>query len=387
MNTNTNRVITISILTSVVIILMFLYLFPAVYFAEEPSEKWWNALSIVVAISFGVIAISLTVLLRERESKSKVKELEQKINNLSKVNTENYTNTLNIISNILDIQNASEIQSKLVWQNVQKNISKIDNIGIIKSLTLRTWSTLAWKQGYLKVTRNLREKAFQLDNKNFRNRVMLCSILTQEEKPDITRIENILNNTDLSSDEITDTNIDHFYNIKGKFYKRIGRFIDASDCFKKAIERNIQTWPFNDYILTLLMRQDVKNSFIREEIDRIASIDNSKWLDDSVLNQKAFRLLVDSFLDKTKIDNFYNYLTPLKIAELANRYDNEYVKLEFFNFFSQIRTKYNDNDLNILYLTYYRMLGVYDKEADIELEKQEIQNEINKRIITAHNML
>lgn len=377
--------IIISIIISVVLIIIILYLFPSIYFAEDPPEKWWNALSIVVAINFSVIALSVTILLRERESKEKIKKIEQDLEKTSENVNEKYKNTINIISNILDVQNASEIQSRSIWNSVERNIDNIDDIDILKSLTLRTWSTLAWKQGFLDVSLKLREKAYNLDKDNFRNRVMLCSILTQEKKPDVTRIENILDNTNLKSDDITDENIDHYYNIKGNFYKKTGEFQKAAESFNKALNLNVQTWSFKGYIISLIMQEDIDNEFIKEELERIVNIPDTKWFDDTVLNQKVFRLFINAVIDKSERKKFYNYLTPLKISELLNKYNNEYVKLEMFNFYSQITKKYKDEKLNILYLTFYKLLGVYDEQADIELMKQPVKDKINQSIITAHN--
>lgn len=270
------KIISISVIISVILIVIILYCLHSLYFAEVPSGNWWTALSIIVAISFGVIAISITVLLREKDSKEKVASLEK---NLEKYYTDykkSYENVLTFISNILDVQNVSETEFYTIWERVKNNIDKINEIGILKSQTVRIWSEVAWKQGHLDITLDLREKAYQLDSKDFRNRVMLCSILTQAKKPDSTRIENILNNTDLKSDDIIDPDIDHFYNIKGMFYKKIGKFEEASESFKKALELNIQTWPFNEYIITLIMREEIDSLFIKSEIERIKRIPNSK---------------------------------------------------------------------------------------------------------------
>lgn len=57
--------------------------------------------------------------------------------------------------------------------------------------------------------------------------------------------------------------------------------------------------------------------------------------------------------------------------------------MEFFNFYSQITKKYNDKELNILYLTFYKLLGVYDDQADNKLQKQETLDEINRKIISS----
>jgi len=374
---NNFKIISISVIVSVILIILILYHLPSIYFAEAPSGNWWTALSIIVAISFGVIAISLTVLLKEKESTAKVESLENDI----KKCLADYKNVLSFISNILEVQNFSETKNRENWEKIEKNISETKNINILKSLPLRAWSTIAWKQGLLAVAIRLREKAYQLDSNNFRNRVMLCSILTQSKKPDITKIENILKNTDLESDDITDDDKDHFYNIKGMFYKKIGKFKEASESFKKILEFNIQTWPFDEYIITLIMREDIGNVFIKSEIERIKKIPNSKWLDDKVLYQKAFRLFTNGFINKSEIGKFYNYLTPLITSKLINEFDNEYEKMEFFHFYSQIAKKYNDMDLNILYLTFYKLLGEYDDQADIEIQKQEIIDEINKKII------
>lgn len=372
-----------SVIISVILIIIILYYWPSLYFAKVPSENWWTALSIIVAISFGVIVISVTLLLRVKESKEKIATLE---NNLEKYYTDykkSNENVLSFISGILDVQSVSETEIYTIWERVKNNIDKIIESGILKSQTVRLWSEIAWKQGHLDVTLDLREKAYQLDSKDFRNRVMLCRILTQAKKPDGTRIENILNNTDLKSDNIIDQDIDHFYNIKGMFYKKIGKFEEASKSFKKALELNIQTWPFNEYIITLIMREEIDSLFIKSEIERIKKIPNSKWLDETDLYQNVFRLFINGFINKSEIEKFNKCLTPLMISELIYKYNNEYVKMEFFNFYSQITKKYNDKDLNILYLTFYKLLGVYDDQADNELQKQETLDEINKKIISS----
>jgi len=369
------------------LMVIFLYYLPLLYFAEVPSENWWTALSIIVAIGFGVItlcilsiSLSVKVLFSEKDSKEKLASLEEDIKKYSTDKKKSHKDILSFISSILDVQNVSETEIYTIWERVNNNIDKINKIGILKSQTVRIWSEIAWKQGHLDIACSLREKAYQLDSKDFRNRVMLCSILTQDKKPDITRIENIFNNTDLKSDGIIDQDIDHFYNVKGMFYKKIGKFKEASESFKKALELNIQTWPFNEYIITLIMREDIDNEFIKNEIDRIKKIPNSKWLDETDLYQKVFRLFVNGFINKLEIDKFYNCLTPLMISKLTYRYDNQYVKEEFFNFYSQITKKYNEKELNILYLTFYKLLGVYDDQANNELQKPETLDEINKKI-------
>ena len=365
------KTISISVISSVITIIIILYIRPFSYFTVAPSEKWWTALSIIVAISFAVIAISITVLLRERESKERLASLEKKLKEDSTFNRESYENILGLISNLLEVQEVTETQSHEHWTKVQNNIKGINSFGLLTSFNLRTWSILAWKQGNINATRTLREKAYQLDSNDFRNRVMLCNILTQDKKPDKTKIENILNKIDLKSDNIVDEDKDHFYNIKGMYYKKIGQIKKASESFKNSLEFNIQTWPFYEYIITLIMREDITNTYIKKEIKKLESIPNSKWLDDKVLYQKAFRLFANCFINKSEINKFYNYLTPLTISKLVYEYNNQYDKMKFFNFYSHIIKKYNDKELNTLYLTFYKLLGVYDDQADNELQKQE----------------
>ena len=68
-------------------------------------------------------------------------------------------------------------------------------------------------------------------------------------------------------------------------------------------------------------------------------------------------------------------------------HNNEYVKIGFFNFYSQITKKYNNKELNMLYLTFYKLLGVYDDKAENELKKQETLDEINKKMIGYNDVL
>ena len=380
----TFKIISISVIISVILIVIISHFRPFLYFTEAPSENWWTALSIIVAICFGVIAISLTVLLREKESKEKVALLEKNLEEYHTDYKEKYGNVLNFISTILDVQNIAETGSDLIWKKIK---NKLGTINDIEPNTLRVWSMIAWKQGQITVAREFREKAYKLDTKDFRSRVMLCSILTQDKIPDNTRIENIFNSTDLTSENITDEDIDHFYSIQGTFYKKIGKFEKASEAFKKALKVNIQTWSFNEYILTLIMREDIDSKFIESEINRIKKIPNSKWLDDKVGYQKTFRLFANGFINESGIDKFFKHLTSWKISELVYRYNNEYVKMEFFNFYSQITKKYNNKELNILYLTFYKLLGVYDDKAENELKKQETLDEINKKMIGYNDVL
>lgn len=359
------KTISISVIISVIFIIIILYFLPSLNFAKNPSENWWTALSVLVALSIGVIGTSVTILFKEINSKIKVTRLEKILEKYTKA----YENVLGFISNILELQEVTEIQSKEHWERVENNIDKINDFGLLTSFNLRTWSILAWKQGHIDVTRRLREKAYQLDSNDFRNRVMLCNILTQEEKPDNTKIENILNNIDLKSDNIVDEDKDHFYNIEGMYYKKIGQIKKASESFKKSLELNIQTWPFYEYIITLLMREDITNKDIKIEIKKLEKMPNSKWLDDTVLYQKAFRLFVHGFLNKSEIEKFNKYLSPLTISKLIHKYNNDYDKIKFFNFYSHIIKKYNDEELNTLYLKFYELLGVYDDQADIELQK------------------
>jgi len=353
----------------IILIVIILYCQPYLYFAKDPSELWWTALSIVVALGIASIGLSATVLFEKRDSEKKIASLEK-----------NYEDVLNFVSTILDVQNIAETGSDQIWKNIT---NKLEAINGIEAKTLRVWSMIAWQQGQLDVTLDFREKAYQLDTEDLRSRVMLCSILTQDKMPDNTRIENIFNSTDLTSENITDEDIDHFYSIQGTFYKKIGKFEEASGAFKKALKVNIQTWSFNEYILTLIMREEITNEFIKNEIDRIKKIPNSKWLDDTVGYQKTFRLFANGFINESEIDKFYNHLTPWEISELVYIYNNEYVKMHFFNFYSQITKKYNDKELNILYLTFYKLLGVYDDQADNELQKQETLDEINKKMISS----
>jgi tetratricopeptide (TPR) repeat protein len=227
-------IISINVIVSVILIIIILYFLPSLYFVINPSELWWTALSINVAMSCVVIAISVAVLLKEKESKEKIVSLEKNLEKYKTKSINSYENALSFISNVLDVQNLSETSSVDNWDRIKININKMDDFGTSKSLPLRIWSTVAWKQGYLDIALLFREKAYLLDKNDFRNRVMLCSILIVKD-PDITRIENILNNTDLKSDNITDVDIDHFYNVKGTFNKKIGRFEEASESFKKAL--------------------------------------------------------------------------------------------------------------------------------------------------------
>ena len=370
----------ISVIISVIIVNFLPYLSPPSLVAVAPSALWWTALAIIATISLGVIGISVAVLSRENESKKEIASLKENLEKYSTENKKANNDFLNFISNTFEIQNVSETKNHDNWKSIDKYINSYSDSVFLNAQTLRAWSTVAWKHGYKTLALKLRETAYESNTKDFLSRVMLCSILTQDKKPDNARIENILNNTDLNSDNITNEDRDHFYNIRGAWYKKNGKFKEASESFEKAIEVNIQTWAINEYILTLIMQEEITNTFIKSEIDRIKRIPNSKWLDDTVLYQRAFRLFANGFINKSKIDVFYNYLTPLMISELVSKYNNEYFKLMFFNFYSQITKKYNDKELNILYLTFYKLLGVYDDQADIELQKQEIIDEINNKI-------
>jgi hypothetical protein len=161
------------------------------------------------------------------------------------------------------------------------------------------------------------------------------------------------------------------------YYKKIGQINKASECFKNSLEFDIQTWPFYEYIITLIMHEDINNTNIKSEIEKLERMQGSKWLDDTVLYQKPFRLFANCFINKSEIEKFNNYLTPYIISKLVHEYNNEYDKMKFFNFYSHISKKYDDKELNTLYLTFYKLLGVYDDQADIELQKQETLDEIN----------
>jgi tetratricopeptide (TPR) repeat protein len=374
-----NRFFTIilSVIFNILILVTVLWLLPFKYFTTNPDKEWWTALSIITTVSFGVIAVGVTVIIRERNQKGRIDSLENKI-----LESNNESKRINeIISGILQVQNAAENQSESIWDDLLTKIKELDFKGLISPLTLRTWSTVAWKQGHLKKAVLLREKAFEQDKNDFKSRVMLCSALTYEQSVDKTRIENILDNTDLKSDYISDENIDHYNNIRGAYHLRIGEFDKAQDCFSKSIEKNIQTWPFKGLIISMILDKSKTNEEIKTKIESFDK--NSKWYDDTIVNMKPFRLMVSAILDKSKSNVFYSYFTPKKIAEIVKAYDCEFVKSKFFNGYEIIKSKYADKDIELIYLTYYFFVGAFDSEAEKEIKKSTLVKKINKMIKNA----
>lgn len=205
---------------------------------------------------------------------------------------------------------------------------------------------------------------------------MLCNILTQAKKPDKSKIDFILNKIDFEDEFVNDEDKDHFYNIQGMYFIKMGRLKEASEVFKKSLKLNVQTWPFYEYIITLIMRKDISNAYIKKEIDILEKIPESKWLENTILFLKPFRLFIRCFLNKSEIKNFYNYLSPLIISKLTHQYNNNYDKLKFFHFYFKIMNKYDDKELNDLYLSFYMILGAYDDKADEKLKEYEALDKI-----------
>jgi tetratricopeptide (TPR) repeat protein len=279
------------------------------------------------------------------------------------------------------MQDASENESLSIWENLLLNIKSIKNTTIIKPITLRTWSRLAWKQGYLEIAIKLREKAYDLNKNDISSRAMLCSALIHEKNINKTKIENILNNTDLTKDEVTDDNIIHILNIKGKYLTKIKKYKEAVECFYKGIEFDTQAWPYKGLIAGLIMDKEISNDKIIEQIKKFPK--DSQWYVNPSMNQEFYRLMVESFFDKKKTKYFYQAFTPKAIAELTKRYSDEFMRYKFFDFYEAINSRFEDKELAQVYLTYYYFMGSYDEQATKILQNKKTINKINENIKNA----
>ncbi|NLF43220.1 MAG: hypothetical protein GX587_11035 [Bacteroidales bacterium] len=359
------------------ILAFVLWVYPNKLFTTVPEENWWTALSIITTISFGVIAVGITIIFRERSQKEQIDNLVERI-----AKNENENLRINeIISGIIEVQNATENQSEKVWNDLLGKINKLDNKSIISPFTLRTWSTIAWKQGHLKYTILLREKALSLDENDFRSRIMLCSALTYEKTVDKKRIEYLLDKTNQMDSINSNDNFEHYNNIRGLFHLRVGEYKEAQSCFLNNCEITQQTWPFKGVIVSMLFDKSISNEEIKNKIEPFDK--TSKWYDDSIIDTRPLRLMISAIIDKTKSTEFYSIFTPKNIAEIIKKYDSDFVKSKFFNGYEIIQSKYNDYEIDLLYLTYYYFFGAFDEKADKEINKTHVIEKINKMIKNA----
>lgn len=354
----------ISVILIVINVLFFGILIKLItdqYFSKLPDKEWWTALAIVVAISTAVFIVGINLILNQKEYKDKLNSLENRVMEAYK-----------IISNITNVQDASENENEEIWKDLILEIQSIKDTKLIKPITLRTWSRIAWKNGYLNYALKLREKAFNLDKDDVTGRNMLCSALLHQEHVDITKIEFIFDNTVLN----TDSQFVHFYNMKGLYYTRIKDYGKAVECYSKSITKDLDTWAYKGFITSLIMNGDDAEK-IKSEVDNFST--NSQWYNDNVLSQKPFRLMIEAFLGTGKIDNFYKYFNTKNISEITQRYNNKFMKHTFFDFFDAVESRFNE-EMQMIYLTYYYLIGSYDKSAEKKLENEDIIREINERI-------
>lgn len=366
-----NRVLNwILVITNIIIFIITIILISTKYFAVSPENQWWTALAIIVAISTASLGVGVTILLREKDFKSELKSIEKRL-----------VNSYNIIANIANVQDASENESQEIWNNLVKNVESIDNTEIIKPITLRTWSRMAWQQNYLDVAIKLREKAFDLDPKDNSSRVMLCSALTHKEKVDKTRIEFILNHTVPQND----SELAHLNNIAGKYYSKVKDYDKVAECSLKSMTVNNTGWAFNSYVECLIQNKKWETEKIKETINSFS--DKSKWYTSTSLNQTPFRLMIESFFDNTKRQEFYDYFTVSTVNKIIHRYGNLFMKHKLFDFFNAVRERFNDEESETVYLTYYYFMGSYDEEADKKILEPKIIEKINSKIKTPYNTL
>ena len=366
------RLVLISI--NLIILIIIIKLVQTEYFAITPDKSWWTALTVIIAISTAFLLIGINLLLKENDYKNEIKKLRQEINRVSNANQQLFMRTHRITSNLTNVQDASENENEELWKELMDNIKQIEDRQLFKPITLRSWSRIAWKNDYLDYSVKLREKAFDLDKDNLRSRVMLCSALTYKDQVDKTRIESILENTYPKND----SELLHYYNIKGNYFVRIGEYYEAEKCFSISKKLDADSWAYKGFVVSLLMNNEYDNSKIHNEIEKFSY--KSQWFMNSSLNHKPFRLMVESFFNKEKINDFYNLFNTKKIVELTQRYNNNFMKHKLLNFYNTIENRFNDKELSMVYLTYYYFIGTYDKEADTMINDEKIINGINDRI-------
>ncbi|SFR36834.1 hypothetical protein SAMN04490243_1191 [Robiginitalea myxolifaciens] len=414
----------INVIISVFLSLLFvgaaLYVYPELIESLEfitPSAEWWAALSVITTISLGVLAIGVSILLRDagiRKTLEQIKEdyiiLQGEHKSLKEtiLSTESKNETeiiqlksdfktsieneaiflkrkieskneeiLDMISRIIDLQNVYDSRSRQTWDDLVDG-DFLDN-PIISDESLLVWSIIAWKQGFLDKALVLRDKAFEKNPQSIHVRSMLCSILCSLDSPDLDRVLQILENTEIN-DQHKSKDFREFNLAKARYFWLKQEYTKAANMYREDQIHNLSFWSYEAYIFCLLSQGESGLNSASQFLKGLNKNENSKWYDSSKTGFVLFRIFILAFCGLTKEEEFYSYLNSYNISKISNEYQTPYHLKRIYHVFGALENLNYDAKKKRLYLTYYMLVGSRDKKADMKLQESHIISDIQAYI-------
>jgi len=340
-----------ALIISWLVYLIVLYIKPEIVFTSPPDAQWWSALSILVALSFAILAMNYF-------KSNEVYELKKQIGD----NQKKLRSVIDMISVLTDMHNFSENKSRNDWDNVLLKIENLNELNLIKSRDLRIWSSLAWRKDYLDICQEIREKAYEIDKNDLWNSTYLASILSIN-GGDEHRILSLVNDIDKTN------NYKEFamaQAVLGRMYAKKGDFSNSEKCYKSSVSINRAHWHFKGLVFALICNGKI--DLLKKTIGEWEGDPNSVWNKNNTPEREIFRTFSKLFYNSTLFDDFYKYFSITRIHKITQQYIDAYSKFNCFNLYENLKKLDYDNEILNAYLTYYIYLGTDDAMAEKALE-------------------
>jgi hypothetical protein len=361
---------------------------PIKFLKKDVSGQWWAALSIMTAFFITVLLISFY----------KQKEVDELKQNLEKLNKK--TNQLQALSQVpalfLEVRDENMFSNEERWQETFEKVKELYDLGYYDSLSLRRFSTIAWKEGYPEICFDLRKLAYELDKKDPWNKTYLANVFQFVENrvktPGYFKNErNFLNFLDIDHSQGNAYAMSEA--IKGRYYSKRNKNDKALVHYIDATSENTTFWHFRSHIMCLISMGNKRELAARLELWETDS--SSIWNERNDIRATGFKKFAHAFIDTSNntpnsnnVAEFYEFFTPLNIGKISSI--KSYDKAAAFNVLNNLTDDriypldtFPERDKLIdFYLTYYYFFSENDAEADQALTEAKIKDIFKKINLT-----
>lgn len=351
------------------VFLLVMYVQPRPFFISVPGESWWAALSVLVALVFGVLAV---VYFRERElhaMRSELDTLRQTSQDLGA-----------ITFMIMQSQNPEGASLDEHWKNILSEVRRRRIREVFGARGLRMLSSVAWEQGSVQSVVELRQMAYDMNAADPLNLVFLSNAQVESGVPSVGY--DYLNKRFEVIDPAGTAGRQAYAMsraVLAKLRMQEKRFAGAATLYGEAFANDDHRW----YQLLQGMCQICSHQGLSDDV--LASIrtmaeEGTVASDQDAVSIRLFAGMLLGLHADAEMTSFWPRLSVLEILSLPlfSPYDRVYLP----NVYAALRADPVRRDAGRMdaYLLVYHAMGLADREADDEIKQAACRSRLSRRL-------
>jgi len=331
-----------------------------------PSEQWWTALSILLVLFLGVLAIGLYRTHTLNSAIDKIVNIEKVVSNVSR-----------IPPLLIDMQSEKKFTDQSTIDDTIRMLTEIYEDGLVSSRDLRGISTIVWKSVGIEKCYKFRELAFRLDTEDGYNRTYLVNAAL------LIRDVNLLSNTVkrcINSIDDLERFLEPCKHDDSSFMAHavIGRYHMMNGEYEKAVIEHEKCLAIDscaymrDYIFALLacgeytkVSQSLENPTTPAEKAWTAPATN-RYLMMKEFVKSVLRVVKDPEKSRDEVDEYIKKYNMYELIESVKH--TKYENITTYNYYNAITSHIKNlklkTGISSLYLVLYIVHCSYDQAAE-----------------------